>query len=261
MNEEDWGVRRQLRAAAHIRLYNGMKWAAFFVVPILSIVSVIYTIWGPIWPTAPVMSFHDTVDASSTVLPFKITNRSLFFGINDMNITCGVDLFYFKDVNGLTGLERDESFIAPKFNIAAHSTNNFPCTATDYVRLRDDNSILIGFLNGSALATGPTAYRGPLTVIKMCLWISGNYTSLGIKHVFSSKMFQWPAAPGQNQWIEGPITPDLPNEAWIPYGSKMGSVWALRQLLILPWRDKFQDGALQCSQKPLDMTILFRPSK
>jgi hypothetical protein len=32
---------------------------------------------GPIWPTASVVSFHDTVDASSTVLPFKILKLDL----------------------------------------------------------------------------------------------------------------------------------------------------------------------------------------
>ena len=39
-------VRRQLRPAARVRLYGGLKWGALFVVPILSIVSDIYTIWG-----------------------------------------------------------------------------------------------------------------------------------------------------------------------------------------------------------------------
>lgn len=70
-------VRRQLRPAARVRLYGGLKWGALFVVPILSIVSGIYTIGGPIWPTASVVSFHDTVDASSNVLPFKILKLDL----------------------------------------------------------------------------------------------------------------------------------------------------------------------------------------
>ena len=39
-------VRRQLRPAARVRLYGGLKWGALFVVPIQSIVSGIYTIWG-----------------------------------------------------------------------------------------------------------------------------------------------------------------------------------------------------------------------
>src|SRR5437899_5713805 len=32
----------------------------------------IVTFWGPFWPTQPEIQFHDTIDASSFVMPFKM---------------------------------------------------------------------------------------------------------------------------------------------------------------------------------------------
>jgi len=53
--------------------------------------------------------------------------------------------------------------------------------------------------------------------------------------------------PGQNQWIEGPTTPDLPNEAWIPADSKIGGAWGTRWMMS-PDKTDYLPGALQCTQ-------------
>jgi hypothetical protein len=80
----------------------------------------------------------------------------------------------------------------------------------------------------------------------MCIVIGGDYKIFGRKVSFRSMMFQWPALPGQRQWIEGTITPDLPNEKWIPPNSRVGGVWALRQLMT-PDKKSYLPGALQCT--------------
>jgi hypothetical protein len=252
--------RRGLRAALRYRLYDRLILIVKIAVPAASVVGVIYGIWGPVWPTAPKVSFRDTINASSTVLPFAITNPSRLFDLIDIQISCGIDLFYFKDADGQTGLVRDMSFGAPTINIPAHSTNNFPCTAADFLHVRADNSLQIGFSEGQNLATKPNAFRGPLEVLKMCLWISGSYVRFNRKEPFITRIFQWPAAPGQKQWIEGPINPDLPNEVWVPKGSKLTGAWGLHEIMDQPWRDKLKPGILQCSVSPPSMTISYRPT-
>jgi hypothetical protein len=208
----------------------------------------VVTLWGPFWPTKPDVQFHDTVDASSFVLPFKLTNRSVLFSIENADITCGVDLLYFIDANKRTGILRDAIFKPGPISIGRDGDfTNFPCTAADYIKVRNDGSALLGFENGQNLTSPPAAFRAPLTVLKMCLWISGNYSVFGFATSFKSKMFQWPAAPGQRQWIEGPIIPDLPNEAWIPPDGHTGPVWAPRNIM-LPDKSGYLPGALQCTR-------------
>jgi hypothetical protein len=61
-------------------------------------------------------------------------------------------------------------------------------------------------------------------------------------------MFQWPAAPGQRQWIKGPIAFDADQEKWIPPGSKLSGAWGLRRLTetSLDGQIKLVPNALQC---------------
>jgi hypothetical protein len=204
---------------------------------------------GPFWPVDPEIEFHDTINASSTVLPFKMTNKSTVFSIDRAQVTCGVDLIYFVDANRRTGTLRDSVFVTRELISLKRNGGytNYPCTASNYIKIRDDGSALIGFEDGQNLVSPPGAFRAPITVLKMCLWIRGTYSTLGYPMSFRSKMFQWPAAPGQRQWIEGPITPDLPNEAWIPPDSHIGPVWAMRQMMTPDMR-AYLPGALQCTR-------------
>jgi hypothetical protein len=215
----------------------------------------VVTFWGPFWPTKPEISFHDTIDASSTVLPFKIKNRSISFPMY-LDIKCGVDLLYFMDADKKTGLLRDAVFDVGPIPVGQTATNNYPCTASDYVHIRDDGSVLMGFEKGQSLATKPGAFRAPLIVLKMCMWMSGANKIFGFSIPFLTDMFQWPAAPGQKQWIEGPVIPDLPNEAWIPAGSHIGAAWGIRNIMLAD-KSNYVPGALQCSG-PGPASINFR---
>jgi hypothetical protein len=202
------------------------------VVFVSTVGSGVVAFWGPFWPTEPKIEPHDTVNASSFVLPFKIINRSILFPQNKIPISCGVDRVYFVDVIGKLGFVANVMFSPPPISIDRESLVNYPCTASDYVRIKGDGSLEIGFEHSTRMHTATEGiFHPPLQILKMCLWISGSYDVLGFKRPFHSKMFQWPAAPGQKQWIEGPITPDLPNEAWTPHGDYPNG--------LLP-------GALQC---------------
>jgi hypothetical protein len=173
---------------------------------------------------------HDTVDASSLVLPFQVTNRSLF-RMHNVEFTCGIDLLYFMDADRKTGILRDMTFAATGApSIKRNKLVNYPCDASRFVQIRPDGSLIMGFPSGQSMTTKPFAFRPPLTIVKMCLWISGQYRLFGTTIHFATTMFQWPAAPGQRQWIEGPISGDDANERWIPEGSQLGGAWALRAL-------------------------------
>jgi hypothetical protein len=179
----------------------------------------IVAFWGPFWPTKPRIEFHDTIDSSSFVLPFKITNESILFPQNNIPVSCGIDLVYFVDAAGKTGIVKNVMFDPPPISIGRASVNNYPCTASQYLRVTDNGFLEIGFERNTRMEDRSVVFHRPLTILKMCVWISGFYNVLGWKRPFGSKIFQWPAQPGQRQWIEGPITPDLPNEAWIPPGT------------------------------------------
>jgi hypothetical protein len=150
------------------------------------------------------------------------------------------------DADRKTGLLRDAMFDPGPIYVAPDSTNNYPCTGSAYVRIRSDGSVIMGFEDGQHLTTRAGVFREPLTVLKMCLWMGGTYkVMMGWTVPFHSDMFQWPATPAQRQWIEGPVTPDLPNEAWIPIHSHIGAVWALRGMMT-PDKSGYLPGALQC---------------
>jgi hypothetical protein len=187
---------------------------------VISLAANVYQIsGGPPWPVDPEIHSHDTVGAaSSEVLPFTITNKSSLSPMRNVRLSCYVDLFYFSD--NQTGLFSGGQFTIGTVSIPDNGPLNYKCDASDYVRIEKDGAVLMGFPSGQFLKTKSGAFRPPLKILKMCLMIAGEYKLLGIPIRFRSSMFQWPAIPGGHQWIEGPVTPDMPNEAWIPSASQ-----------------------------------------
>ena len=203
---------------------------------------------GPPWPVDPEIHSHDVVGISSfEVLPFTITNKSSLAPMRNVDLSCFVDLFYFSDANKKTGLFRDGQFQLGTVDIPDNGPLNYKCDASDYVRIQADGAVLMGFQGGQGMKTDPGAFKPPLKILKMCLIISGKYKLFGIPFSFRSRMFQWPAIPGANQWIEGPVTPDLPNEAWIPADSHIGAAWALRSVMTED-KKSYLPTALQCDR-------------
>jgi hypothetical protein len=232
-------------ARMHRRLLMAAKVVFGLLVTLFGVVGGIYGIWGPLWPTDPEIKFQNALQDSSYILPFALKSKSIL-PMNDVAMTCGVDLYFFMDANGLTGAFRDGQFNDQIISISRDEPTNYTCDASNFIRLTDDYSVLIGFPGGQFMKTNPSNFRPPLTIIKMCLYLRGNY-HLGPKgENFVSSMFQWPAAPGLKQWIEGPIANDLPSEAWVPSNSRIGAVWALRGMMS-PWKE-FLPGALRCTK-------------
>jgi hypothetical protein len=129
--------------ACHFLVRSGQ-----LVLLLLTLGQAVYTFYGPFWPTKPEIQFHDTIDSSSFVLPFKMTNKSILFSVNNAEITCSVDLMYFMDNDGKTGLLRSAIFNPGPISIGRDDFTNYPCTASDYVRIRPDGSLIMGFENG-----------------------------------------------------------------------------------------------------------------
>jgi len=234
------------RSQPYRRLWSAIRWTIGTTVAILGLLAVVDQFWGHPWPSDPDIQPQNTLRDSSFILPFALKNKSIF-PMHNVAMTCGVDLYVFKDANGMIGAFRDGQFGNKTISIGRNTPVNYTCNATDFIRLRDDYSLVIGFPDGQFLETKRSDFRPPLTVIKMCLYIKGVYRLAGIGLSFTSAMFQWPAAPGLAQWIEGPITSDLPSETWVPVDSRIGAVWALRAMMS-PDKKHFLPGALQCTQ-------------
>jgi hypothetical protein len=229
---------------------NHPAWLVMGAVAVLvGLISGLESIVGaPFWPTAPIVQFEDTIDASSTILPFKIINRSVLFDMN-LQITCSVDLFYFIDGARRTGLQRGFAFNVGPIVVPANSVSHYPCSASDYIYVERDGSLHMGSEKGRFMRTPIGTVLPPLTTLKMCLSMYGTYRVLGWKIPFSSAMFQWPAKPGLHQWIEGPPIPDLPDEAWIPPNSTIGGAWSVWGRLLDPSGERYMPGALQCHSR------------
>ena len=164
----------------------------------------------------------------------------------NVEMRCGVDLFVFKDREGYFGIVRDFQFGTGTVSIPHSPGIAYKCDAGNFIKVRDDGSIVIG-ASVQQIKSG-----APLIPIKMCLWISGSYTLFGIPFLpfsFTSPLFQWPATPTQPQWIEG-TADDSPNEEWIPEGSNIRDVWALRTIIARDanGRRSLVRDALQCSR-------------
>lgn len=201
---------------------------------------------GPPWPTAPEIHPRDTVNASSEILPFEVTNKSAFFPLN-AKLVCGVDLLYFKDATGKTGLIRDAQFVQDAgISVEARGTKRLPCNPGDFVKIKPDGSVLMGFPEGQFLQTKPRAFQPPMTIIKICVLISGTWDFLGIPRGYASTMFQWPALPDQRQWAAGPITHEYDDDKWVPEGSTVGGAWGLRRLVDGASPFGYAKGALTC---------------
>jgi hypothetical protein len=157
-------------------------------------------------------------------------NRSVIFPQNNIPVSCGIYLAYFIDATNLPIRIKSVKLDPPPISIRRADVNNYACSASQYIRVNDRGFLEIGFEHNTRIENRQFVLHKPLTLLKMCVWISGFYNVFGFRRPFHSSIFQWPVMPGQNQWIEGPITPDLPNEAWT-------------------FGERFSPGALECGPR------------
>jgi hypothetical protein len=184
---------------------------AVFAGLILSLVTGISSLaGGPPWPVDPTVTFRDTNDGSSFILPFDIRNNSAF-RMPNVEFRCGVDFTWLRDAAGHHIFAGGEAFINGRKTVV--STATFDCDASKLFGIKPDGSLSA---RGSATAfenRSGTIYRPPFQAVKMCLWIGGTYNFLGIFPTsFTTGIFQWPAKPGSHQWLTMPFIGERPAE-------------------------------------------------
>ncbi|MBZ5676852.1 MAG: hypothetical protein LAP61_21630 [Acidobacteriia bacterium] len=204
------------------------------VLIILSLAAIFATLFGfaelflgrhP-WLSLPDIEARDSVNGSSRVLPFTVRNTSIF-AIRTSALNCYVNLAYVMDANRKTIILRDFSY--SKGAVTIEPEVNYYCDS-EIISMDKDRRLILGFPDGQHLASPPSDFVPPLTVIKLCVGITGNYTTLGIKRNFRSARFQWPADPENRQWIKGTIAFDDDQSKWVPLSSKLGASYGLRAL-------------------------------
>jgi hypothetical protein len=183
----------------------------------LAMLVFVYTIFGPPWPVDPEIHAHDVNNDSSLLLHFTLVNKSGIFGMYDVHFTCGVDLVYARDALGQAVVIRDVAFATGQYSVVGIIPLNYPCDASDLLQIRPDGSLSLHGSTTALQSNKETRYVAPWHIIKMCIWIGGDYHVAGlIPWRFRSAIFQWPAAPGSKQWIEGPIAREPPKDEQIP---------------------------------------------
>ena|SRR5271156_1755237 len=198
----------------HRRWWRGAKWTTGTIVAILGLIASVYQLTGgPPWPADPEIYPHDTADGSSLILPFILRNRSTLFDMKNVSMTCGIDLVAFSDANGHWGGIDSAAFFTGVISIPANSRPvNFPCDASSLLQVRPDGSLTIR----DALSTRPSVFQAPIKIVKMCVWIGGDYKIGPMNWSFTSNVFKWPASQTNHQWIAGPTATDQDRPKTLP---------------------------------------------
>jgi hypothetical protein len=210
MNKGEQEIPQQQRQSWLHGAQNHPYWIAVSaLIVLLGLISALVTIFaGALWPVDPDVRFRDTNDGSSLILPFDIQNK-MAMRMLDVSFRCGVDLVIAKDSAGNHVAFRDTAFLNGQKTLVSSAT--FDCNAADLLKVRPDGSLS---LRGSATelqSNRIVIYQPPWTVIKMCVWVGGSYRFLRLFPVeFESHIFQWPAKPGNHQWLAGPFIGDRP---------------------------------------------------
>ncbi len=192
-------VRSERPKPLHHRL-----WAAVVVIAtMVGLVGGIDYFFGRPWPTDPEIHAVNAVGDSSLVLPFTIRNKSLF-PMNNVAMTCGVDLVAFEDARGKRGGVEAVAFYTGVISIGGNSTINYPCDASSLVQVKPDGT----FNLRDTLSSNNAPFQPPLKIVKMCIWVGGDYTIGPKLESFTSILFKWPASQTNKQWVEGPTAID-----------------------------------------------------
>jgi hypothetical protein len=213
------------------RLWTMAQWIAASLSAIVVVVTAILPYSGPWVPTPSDIEARDPADGALSALPFKISSRSAVFPIEGVSLSCYVNLLLVMDADRKMILLRDADRYGG--SIVFNKEANYYCDS-EILSVRPNGALVIGFPRGEHLDSAPGAFGGPLTVIKLCVSITGSYsTRLGFGGPLPQTMFQWPGAPGDRHWIKAPIAFDTDEAKWIPQDSRWGAAYGLRQLFIV----------------------------
>ena len=184
---------------------------------ILSVIAGVDYFFGRPWPTDPEIHPHDVISDLSLVLPFKVRNKSAF-DMTNVEFRCGIDLVWAADAQGQQVVIRDVAFKEGVYSVPARSDPiNYPCDASDLLKVRADGTMSLHGSSTTLQTARPTVFVPPWRILKMCIWIGGEYKFWWyIPLSFTTMIYQWPAAPNVHQWIEGPIVREPPKEEQLP---------------------------------------------
>jgi hypothetical protein len=91
-------------AASPARMRDRLRLAAKvipgFLVTLIGLIASIYGIWGAPWPTKPRFSPGLPSFGSSFDIPFIVTNKSAFFALSNLTVTCVLLRFRAEGANG-----------------------------------------------------------------------------------------------------------------------------------------------------------------
>lgn len=165
-------------------------------------------------------------NGASFELPFIVRNKSSWINMRITMLVCRIDLLYVREAaHGKTILLRNTSLIRDDpIAIKAGRQDAYDCDPSRLIRIADDGSIMVK-AGGEWLSSRPSAARGPLSVVKTCMWISGRFQLIGdITVPFISDLFQWPASLHNQQWVEGKTIEALQKqEEPIPFEQPMAA--------------------------------------
>ena len=128
-----------------------------------------------------------------------------------VSFRCGIDFVRARDALGNEVFVSGAAFLSGEKTIVSDAS--FECDASDLLKIRPDGSL--GLRDSATVleSHAHTIYRAPWNILKMCVWIGGDYRFMGIfPATFTSPIFQWPAKPGSRQWRMSPFIGDRPTE-------------------------------------------------
>ena len=157
----------RLRLRSH---FLAVKWIIGTLAAFLALAATVYQAWGPFWPTPP--DIEAQTEGSSLILPFAISSKNFFFPVITVTLNCYVNLLYVMDADKKTITLRDSMFRGGTAIVGPGV--NYSCDA-ELLSVKPDGSLIIGFQNGQFMSTVPGTFRAPLSVLKLCVSITGSY--------------------------------------------------------------------------------------
>lgn len=159
----------------HRRWFAAAKLATLFGVGAIGLVASIDAIWGPIWPTAPLIDVGAPSSDGPLSVPFQVTNASILFPLHHLKLKCGID--YLQTARG-RGIE--------KLFIEASGDND------------------LGTSHTAPYKCAPIFNFGKTHFVAGRIYIWGSYeTPIFGKRSFQSVPFTWDSTSSPPRWLKG----------------------------------------------------------
>jgi hypothetical protein len=198
----DKEIRKILRPALRFRLLALLLTTGAVLAVIFNYVKILQAI-GDAWPPEPDVRPQDAYRGSELRVPLKITNTSRF-PIEDAVLTCGIELALFEDAKGKRFGVSEMAFTNARQTIPPGVTMDYQCDASYLARIDAGGRLSLR----DELATQTGGFTNPVKILKMCVWVGGDYYTGPIPRSFTSQTYKWPATQNALQWAVGGLIRD-----------------------------------------------------